>query len=72
MRRRRFLTLVVGAVATRPQLVRAQSERFRRIGALMAYQENDAEAQKYVSVFWDNRATSRPLKCLLLAQSGHE
>ena len=53
MRRRKFLTLLVGAVATWPQLVRAQSEPLRRIGTLMAYRENDAEAQKYVSVFWD-------------------
>jgi ABC-type uncharacterized transport system substrate-binding protein len=53
MRRRKFLTLLVGAVATWPQLVRAQSEPLRRVGTLMAYRENDAEAQKYVSVFWD-------------------
>ena len=53
MRRRKFLTLLVGAVATLPQSVRAQSENLRRIGLLMAYRENDAEAQKYVSAFWD-------------------
>ena len=45
MRRRKFLTLLVGAVATLPQSVRAQSENLRRIGLLMAYRENDAEAQ---------------------------
>src|SRR5262249_45277068 len=53
MRRRKFLTLLVGTVATWPQLVRAQSEPLRRIGTLTAYRENDAEAQKYESVFWD-------------------
>jgi ABC-type uncharacterized transport system substrate-binding protein len=53
MRRRKFLTLLVGAVATWPQFERAQSEPLRRIGLLMAYRENDAEAQKYVSAFWD-------------------
>jgi len=53
MRRRKFLTLVVGAAATWPQLASAQRETLRRIGLLMAYRENDAEAQKYVAAFWD-------------------
>ncbi len=52
MKRREFITLIGSAAAAWPQLTRAQSE-LRRIGVLMAYREDDAEAQKYVSVFWD-------------------
>ena len=52
MKRREFITLIGSAAAAWPQLTRAQSE-LRRIGVLMAYREDDAEAQKYLSVFWD-------------------
>jgi putative tryptophan/tyrosine transport system substrate-binding protein len=52
VKRREFITLLGGAAAVWPVGVRAQdqSEPFRRVGVLMAYWENDAEAQKYVSV----------------------
>jgi putative ABC transport system substrate-binding protein len=55
VKRREFITLLGGAAAVWPVGVRAQdqSEPFRRVGVLMAYWENDAEAQKYVSVFQD-------------------
>src|SRR3974390_2091583 len=51
MRRREFITLVGGAVAW-PLAARAQqSEQMRRIGVLMAFAENDPEAQSWVAGF---------------------
>ena len=58
MRRREFIGLLgsaaAGMVISWPQVARAQQpEQIRRLGVLMAYTQDDAEAQKYVSVFRD-------------------
>jgi putative tryptophan/tyrosine transport system substrate-binding protein len=51
MRRREFISLLGGAAAW-PLAVRAQpGERVRRIGVLMAHDENDAEFKSYVASF---------------------
>jgi putative ABC transport system substrate-binding protein len=51
MRRRDFITVLGGAAATWPFVVRAQSDRVRRIGMLMAYAAGDPEAQLFVRTF---------------------
>ncbi len=54
MQRRDFITLIGSAAAVWPLASRAQQQsELRRIGVLMAYSQNDAEAQNYVSVFRD-------------------
>jgi putative tryptophan/tyrosine transport system substrate-binding protein len=52
MRRREFLALTGGAVATWPLAARAQQlEQMRRIGVVMGYKESDPAAQTMVAAF---------------------
>jgi putative tryptophan/tyrosine transport system substrate-binding protein len=53
MRRRDFISIVVGTAATWPLAARAQSERVRLIGVLMAFAESDPAGQSEVMVFRD-------------------
>jgi putative tryptophan/tyrosine transport system substrate-binding protein len=50
MRRREFLSVLSGAVAVWPVVVRAQ-ERMRRVGALMNLPADDQEVQLYMAAF---------------------
>jgi putative ABC transport system substrate-binding protein len=57
MRRRDFVTLLGGAATAWPLAARAQqSEPMRRIGVLMAFNENDPEPQAWLSGFMQGLA----------------
>ena len=52
MRRREFIKVIGGAAATWPAAVRAQqTERMRRIGVLMFYEEDDPRSMLRVGAF---------------------
>ena len=51
MRRRDFITLLGGAVVAWPLAARAQGERLRRIGVIMAMREADPQAQLNADAF---------------------
>jgi putative tryptophan/tyrosine transport system substrate-binding protein len=53
MKRRKFILALGGAVAGWPLAARAQVDRVRRIGVLMAHAETDSEFKTYAATFRD-------------------
>ena len=53
MNRRTLVTLLSGTAAALPLAARAQLDRMRRIGVLMAYDASDQEGQAWVAAFRD-------------------
>jgi putative ABC transport system substrate-binding protein len=51
MKRRQFIALAGGVVASWPLVARAQQDRVRRIGILMGYEEDDPDTQARMKAF---------------------
>jgi putative tryptophan/tyrosine transport system substrate-binding protein len=51
MRRREFITLLTGAAAAWPLVARAQADRVRRVGVLMAHAETDPDFRACLAAF---------------------
>jgi hypothetical protein len=60
MRRREFIMLLGGSVATSPLAARAQEgDGMRQIGVLMGFAESDRQGQAFVAAFREGSPESR-------------